>query len=267
MAKSQYTDSITGTVLMDFRVVDNKFMNLSDYVITLKFTIQPGETNINASINNISPFSGEIGSLCCYTAYSLAVYLNNSINTNDLTVSFWINQSAWNDMFSAYPVSFSHIIYDNSKEYRHPFYITKNTVYVDSCYSDPSYIQDWALNKKISTRSNNTWYHVGIVKKNYVYNVYIDGNFIGSHSYSSNYTGKIKSISWVASNGTPVGTKYYSYMTDYVMIANQALWDGNFTPPNYYLTGDHDINKLSPKRIIYPVQNDRNDYFDKAFIY
>ena len=240
MAKSQYTDSITGEVLVDIRYIDGRILDLSKYI--------PSSITNSFKTNNNTKFSAK-------SIYDSGdIYFTSSPSFTSFTLSWWQNildrsKAAWYGMWVANIQQVIHLLpsYGNN-----------------SCMiGGPK--KPWTGEKSVfgNPPNTNTWYHYAAVYNQPTFKFYINGNLQLSLDY--NFSGKITQLKFQDITRTD-GT-CYSMCDDIVLILNQALWTSNFTVPNYLLTGDKEIpNKIRNKQILYP-RKQFGDYFDKAIIY
>ena len=73
----------------------------------------------------------------------------------------------------------------------------------------------------------------------------------------------IENLTYISFNNNDDNSSVFD---DICLIKDQVLWTGNFTVPNYLLTGDKDIpSKIKTRQLMYPPRY--GDYFDKAILY
>ena len=256
---SQYKDQITGNVLCDIRFDTNKLIDVSNYPI--KQYMKP---HVSSSYKKFSDNSMVL-TLGTYTYFYKNIF--SSFNTKNFTISFWSNlvnatnhnttgaPNWWTGMsFIGGPNSAFHIAIDEKGG--------TTTSYTNIKLDNNNTRTPFGMTN--SMVSINTWHHYAITYNGSNYKMYQNGSLIINGS-STLALPSLNYIMFVCGSGVASGT--IQCFDDFVLINNQILWTSNFTVPNYYLTGDHDIHKLSNKHILRNNSTDLNDYFDKAFIY
>ena len=272
MAKSQYTDSITGEVLYDMRTLNSKFYDLAKTPIN-RIT----STNLsNISISSVQKFSNNTLKYDNFdnrsTLYSYKIFKKYS----KITVSYWSYCDQKNTSFDYtdywhYPKS-GWCIFGNSETIGISSY---NANFEQSGQLIPQtqfYNTSGASNWYNSGNTNfkytlNTWHHNSLTWDGSTVKRWFDGYFITS--FSLNINEMFNSVSNTELYMRLDGMNVSTYFDDIVIIGDQILWNSDFSSnlPNYYLTGDHVDKKISNKNILFPIPTDRNDYFDKAYLY
>ena len=271
MAKSQYTDSITGEVLSDIRVIDDKVVDFSGYNKGRSFW--QSSTSISSSYNKFSNKSIYLEMNNTNVAASWDYYkpaINSILNKKKFTVSFWYNPIYIPSHSTTYIGNFYSALVLHGVNWT--FYIAidqaggSNSSYRDLMLDDTT--SGTTKRTKLGSTSSmvtlNTWHHYAATYNGSTYKMYEDGNQIISTN-STLAPGNIDHIHFIIGPASAaIGSK--AAVDDVVIISNQILWTSNFTPPNYFLTGDKDTHRISNKHIIQPTRN-ANDYFDKAYLY
>ena len=241
MAKSQYTDSITGNVLVNIRSIDNKIVNLGSAI-----PIKPYK---NTSISTGAKYSNK--GITSSTSNTYFFY-DNSIDLNTFTLSWWQNilsdDTVWDGIsIQNKTISFCFIARGSNSQ---------------TSISIEQHNPSWSgimYKDNTSIPSNNTWYHYAATYDGSNYKFYRNGVLLVTATYDK--VGKLDGFALRI-----LSSAYHSIFDDVVLIKDQVLWTGNFTPPDYLLTGDKKIpRKLQSRMLYYPVRY--GDYFDKAFIY
>ena len=253
MAKSQYTDSITGRVVCNIKEINNKIYNIADY----RFSAS------GAKVNNFP--SGQAGK------YSpSAIRLNDYGSTTEqlpfvpfiypastkFTISYWCKPmyiSSNTGILSLYG-SYNGIYLVLSTGGRKTGFQLVNNGSFSSWYT---------ANNSIST---GTWYHLACTIDGKSVKTYLNGtnvvNATLNQDFSYSYGNSHLSFNFnTRSNET--------YFDDIVVIADQIVWTSNFTVPDYLLLGDVNTDKKTNyKYQIYPnITTSRSTYFDKIYLY
>ena len=244
MAKSQYTDSITGDIICDIRIYNNKIVDFG----SLRPVSRYGQTNLHTN-------SGKYSSTAILGkgTYTQDYAPSNKITMSKFTISFWMNILSFDSSKHWLGLSFDtdiryHFVLINSNSQSCFMFnnIGSSSIFTSSYITTPF-------------TARNTWNHVGITYNGSTYTMYLNGNSFLSCNYSRTPKNFVELLILPNENNI--------LYDDIVFINNQCLWTSNFTPPNYFLTGDKKVNRLKFKQIIYPSPISRGDYFDKAFIY
>lgn len=285
MAKSQYTDSIDySKVVLDIRSDGDRFINFKykDHPIKMNYY-----TANNVSISSNYKFSTNSLKLTKFDTIDSSISFNicNYSISNFFTLSWWMK--TYSSITSATPsgynlkvpyilISQKEYLTDTSvKQFRsiEPYYCNSNSS-AHACIQSGVNGTSWDWNTNTITNITpilNSWVHYAIIVNGVNTYLYRNGTLLLSNNkaaaqYSTSY--KIAYI--VFSISYNISTNAYIELDDIVLIDGQNLWTSNFTAPNYFLTGDRDLEdpkRFSNKCIIYPRPTDLNDYFDKAFIY
>ena len=284
MAKSQYTDSITGDVILDTRVINSKIYNVASKVNRI----------INYNVlypNEISFVAGKYSTNCVRIGNNKAanqqkgnqIGFYSSAMSNVYTISFWskcltfpssissseTSKGIYNMLwFNAINTSGSHILDGNVKLYalwKYGSGIKRNYHEIQISQSNINNYSDNLL------ETPETWYHYAITVNNGTIKVYRNGvqTLTSTSNYLKQQPGQL--YNWFAlgnQNDTKEAVNLWIQFDDFVVIDKQVLWTSNFTVPNYLLTGDHELpKKIKRKSVMHPALNYRGDYFDKAIIY
>lgn len=75
--------------------------------------------------------------------------------------------------------------------------------------------------------SDTNWHHMAFVRKGTTLYLFHDGNLVGTASYSGQFGNDSSLFNWGAWDG---GLNFQGYL-DGCLLAKEALWSANFTPP------------------------------------
>ena len=266
---SQYKDQITGDIFCNTRVIDDKIIELTDQV-SLSEVDQRGSrptSEVTLFGDKVIVFGKGYGGyaygfprkkISGKITFSIWTYLPQDI-INEL-LYFGIYTSQYRDRYENATVYYVYPwpIYENNRKFA-----IINTKYTGSNRDDrPS------ISTNTASIILNQWVHIAITcnNKNYI-RIFVNGSKVFE---VTNLTYSIEN-NYLYYNMYPVLQdidNYKIYYTDCVLINDQILWDSNFTVPNDYLLGrNYRPKKISKKNILYPIATDRNDYFDKAYLY
>ena len=84
-------------------------------------------------------------------------------------------------------------------------------------------------NNSVSTYSTNTWYHIAVVRQNFVRYLYVNGILDGSNTDLMNY--QPTSIISIG-NDIAQSTGFHGYLQDLRIYKGVAKYTSNFTPPS-----------------------------------
>jgi len=90
--------------------------------------------------------------------------------------------------------------------------------------------------------SNNTWYHLAVVKNGTTYTSYLDGVQSATITKSFTYP-NINSQLTIGSNSAGSNNFFYGWIEEY-RVSNVARWTTNFTPPTSAYTTDANTKLL-----------------------
>ena len=277
MTKSQYTDNITGDVLVDLRGLDNKYIvDMTSYTFLRKSNLG-SEFSISSG-----KFSDKCLSFPMTSAGSgitnFSVYFEKSVLLGyKYTISFWLKATQLPSLNSgqngSYAYTGSIFVYDDNGP--NWFFAANNIAKNSGSFYKlaTGYNNNWTneatVNHSSVALNFGTFEHYALIVDNTNIKVYKNGTLLTSiNTLSSAHNTKKLSINLLNQINTNIGISNANcYLDDLVIINNQLLWTSNFTVPNYYLTGDHTINRLYKRSILFPTPSSNNDYFDKAFIY
>ena len=263
---SQYKNTITGEVLIDSRVINDRFTNLSDNKLTKISFVKSHPSYESFNLNNTSRFNKKSLELNSnYTGSdneNIGLWLQTKNLSNDnWTVSCWVNYDKITSISTTFP---QRILFDigclDNNNLRRTLLEIYNSVYFYNVD-----VSTWNTLQTINPYTfPSGWVHIAHVLNNKTISVYINGTkILGPSNLNLQFSNDKSSFIQLR-----LCIKGILLLDDIVVINNQALWTSNFTVPDYYLTGDHDLpNRLSNKNIIFPGVTDRNDYFDKAYLY
>ena len=241
--KSQYTDNITGDVIVDLRSVDDKIINFGSVIPIISPKNMYTSTNTKYSNKGIAANSG--------------LYYDESIDLNIFTFSWWQNilsndnsSSSWDGV----------VLYNNTIGFHFLVRYNNSRIATNFAQYTPSW-RSLADNYTNSPASNNTWCHYAITFDGSSYKFYRNGNLMVTTTY--NKVGAFYGVAIVTTNSNPIG---HSIFDDVCLIKDQVLWTTTFDPPNYLLTGDKELpKKIKTRQLMYPPRI--GDYFDKAYLY
>ena len=265
LMKSQYTDSITGDIIIDLRSINKKFIDCNSLRTGSRITSKsfPSITNLESSISKYSS-SG----ISIYSKGGISIGFGiPSIEINNFTLSYWAY-----DFTSLYSYSspWGHVgikLNLNSSDYYIWFQHNVSTSSgINVEFRSGSTISH---NKSGVSTITNTWNHYALCRSGTTYYVFRNGSLIKTINYTSYLTKQLIAIylSAPAVNGTfPVDIK--TCFDDIVLINNQALWTSAFNVPNTFLTGEYELPKrFKNKSVLYSKYPCKGDYFDKAYLY
>ena len=246
MAKSQYTDSIAGEVLVDIRTVNDKIINFGSIVHK---ALHPNYKNTFSS-HSSTKYSQKGISLNKKGPWFL---YNNYPNLQKFTLSWWQNIQVYNNSWTGISIE------NTTARYHFCVEDTSGGAIVSAInIMDTINLTSLSFVKNTSIPSNNTWYHYAVTFDGTSYKMYRNGSLL----ITDNYSIAIGNMYYICVQAT----KDDVIFDDICLIKDQVLWTCNFTPPDYLLTGDKTIpKKLQSRMLYYPARY--GDYFDKAFIY
>ncbi len=156
--------------------------------------------------------------------------------TGDFTVDFWANVSSSSADYSG----FIHLQSGSQWADATRLQIRMNSQGHLQLIDGPNGTLHWPGNTEATTyrirpsSGWSGWHHIAYVRSSGVMRLYVDGNFITSSAWTTNYTGDtgIEMGAWSA-------TQYMlnSYI-DEVRVSNTARWTANFIPPTSPYTAD-----------------------------
>ena len=262
---SQYKDSITGRVIYDIRFYDDFGYTFGE---KLRYRSFQRVNNTNQPTYNLINETTKFSSKClCLQNAACAFYTINSLdsaflNTSLYTLSFWVYIVRYDTTSAPGCIEFDFAAASPTPIIMHRL-VSEHTRKI---YYEKNGYGGFALSNTLL--STGTWHHVAFVRNGTSYKAFADGNRIIDTS-TTNYPVNLKSL-YINNFSYNSSIIPRMYLDDIVVIGNQALWSSNFTVPNNYLTGDHDLptsKRLASKNIIKLNSMVYSNYFDKAYLY
>ena len=258
---SQYKDSITGQIVANLKVYNNKLLDLSPCKIVANSTQFDSLIKGEGKFTNDSAFylAGSNSKTGPENNMYLCKILDNA--STKFTISFWLKRINSGDGYSATGgINWC----DQNFHYTCCLYFNFNNGnhWLSTQLSNGSWPTASSRNY---TFNNNTYYHIGFTYDSSIgAKIYINGTLHNTYTTATSLSSSLsKYIRLRLFDSKGINT----YIDDYVVIADQVLWNDNFTVPNYYLLGDVEIpDKIKKSDTVFPTMY-AGDEFEQIFLY
>lgn len=264
LMKSQYTDSITGEIIVDLRSINKKFIDCNSLRTGSRINGKsfPSSTNLETSVSKYSS-----SSLSLHSKTEIYIlFVISPVELNNFTLSYWAYDFT---SLHSYSSPWTHVGIRLGLSNNSCIWLEHNASISASINLEMK--SEGSITNHISGNPTiiNTWNHYALSRNGTTYYIFRNGNLIKTISYTSSLPNPLTNIMIYAPSvqGTfPVDIK--TCFDDIVLINNQVLWTSTFSVPNTFLTGEYELpKKFKNKSVLYSKYTYNGDYFDKAILY